>query len=105
MRARVAISPLYVKASANGIEHGPEKLQTFRIRSCVGKDLTRNRDPNRRDFLPGAYSPMLSKNSFTLAKKPADSGLVFGLEASSKDFSKSRCLRVRFFGVSTSTWI
>ncbi len=50
-----------------------------------------------------AYSPIPSKNSFTRAKKPAECGWVLSLEALSKSFSKSRCLLVRFFGVSTST--
>lgn len=49
------------------------------------------------------YSP--SKNSFTRAKKPVESGLVLSLEAFSNSFSRSRCLRVRLFGVSTSTWM
>ena len=49
------------------------------------------------------YSLIPSKNSFTRAKNPADAGLVSGFEASSKAFNRSRCLRERFFGVSTST--
>ena len=51
----------------------------------------------------GHYWP--SKNSFTLAKKPVDAGLVLSFEAFSNSFNSSRCLRVRLFGVSTSTWM
>ena len=36
---------------------------------------------------------------------PVDAGLVSGFEASSNAFRRSRCLRDRFFGVSTSTWM
>src|SRR4029077_7494479 len=75
-------------------------------RAAGEEQKPRHVDPPVWSEGPGrTYSPLPSKTSLTRAKKPADSGLVFGFDASSKDFNSSRCLRVRFFGVSTSTWI
>ena len=52
-------------------------------------------------WLPRVAS--VSKKSFTLPKKPEDSGCVSAEESFSNSASSSRCLLLRFCGVSTET--
>jgi hypothetical protein len=50
----------------------------------------------------GIQPPNPSQNALALEKNPSDSGELF-LASVSNSLSSSRCLRVRFTGVSTAT--